>query len=188
MIRAAFRELITPRLLLRRLRPEDAPLFYERLGGSAAVTKHMLWVHHKDLSESIASIQKVLLRYEAGTCFRWAIARHADDTIIGIIDLLAFDERDSSCSFAYMLGQEFWGQGYATEALQAVLDFAFSQMGIRVVSADHFAKNPASGAVMRKVGMRYIRTIPGKYQKDGIAHDATEYRITKEEWEQNARR
>lgn len=187
MIRAAFQELRTQRLLLRKLRMEDALPFFRRLGGSAAVTEYMLWVPHQDPSESVASIQKTLHRYETGRCFRWAIALQENDSLIGIIDLLAFDDQADSCSFAYMLGQEFWGRGYGTEALQAVLNYAFCQMGVRVVTADHFAENPASGAVMRKAGMRCVRTIPGKYRKNGIIHDAVEYRITKDDWKQNAR-
>lgn len=184
---AKFQELETPRLTLRKLRMGDTQVFFDRLGGSAAVTEHMLWIPHKDLSESAASIRKVLARYETGRCYRWGIALRESDSLIGIIDLLSFDEVSDSCSFAYMLGQEFWGRGFGTEALTAVLEFAFTQLGIRSVIADHFAENPASGAVMRKAGMVYTRTIPGKYEKNGIRHDAVEYRITKEEWMQNPR-
>ena len=185
---APFQELETPRLLLRKLRPEDCMDFYHRLGGSPEVTEHMLWVPHRDLEESMTSIRKTLARYEAGTGYRWAIARREDDSLLGIIDLLGFDETLDSCSFAYMLGREFWGKGYGTEALSAVLDFAFSRMELKLVTADHFVENPASGAVMAKAGMTRIRTIPGKYEKNGIRHDAVEYRITKEAWMQKARR
>lgn len=188
MTYAAFQVLDTRRLRLRKLRREDAQVFFDRLGGSTAVTEHMLWVPHRDLSESAASIEKALRRCETGRGYRWAIVLKETEELIGIIDLLAFDETADSCSFAYMLGQDFWGRGFGTEALTAVLDFAFSQMGIRVVTADHFAENPASGAVMRKAGMHCVRRIPGKYQKNGMIHDAVEFRITKEEWEQNARR
>lgn len=188
MVYADFQELLTPRLLLRRLRLTDAPDFFHRLGGSETVTEHMLWVPHRDLSESVASVQKTLAHYEAGSCYRWAIALRDTDTLIGIIDLLALDPEADSCSFAYMLGQEFWGRGYGTEALTAVLRFAFSQLTVQAVIADHFAENPTSGAVMRKAGMAYSRTIPGKYRKNGILHDAHEYRITRDEWEQHTRR
>lgn len=185
---AAFQTLKTPRLVLRKLRTADTQTFFDRLGSSQAVTRYMLWVPHKDLSESAASIQKVLARYETGRCYRWGIALRETDSLIGIIDLLAFDEGSDSCSFAYMLGQDFWGRGFGTEALTAVLDFAFSQMGIQAVTADHFAENPASGAVMRKAGMQRVGTIPRKYQKGGVFHDAVEYRITKEDWNHMARR
>lgn len=185
---AAIENLQTPRLLLRKLRLEDAQDFFDRLGGSAAVTEHMLWVPHESISQSIASIRKVLTRYEAGSCFRWAITLRSSAALIGIIDLLGFDEDAGTCSFAYMLGQDFWGQGYGTEAVMAVFEFAFSVLKVDAIIADHFAENPASGAVMRKAGMHYVQTIPDKYVKNGIRHDAVEYRITKEEWEQNARR
>lgn len=186
MGQTAFPVLETPRLILRRFRREDTPLFFRRLGGSETVSAHMLWVPHKDICESAASIEKTLARYDAGHCCRWAIALRESDALIGMIDLLAFDETSRSCSFAYMLGQDFWGQGYGTEALTAVLDHAFGRLGIRTVTSDHFADNPASGAVMRKAGMHYTRTIPGKYEKNGVRHDAVEYRITQAEW--NARR
>lgn len=184
---APFRTLITPRLTLRKLSLSDAPLFYARLGGSEAVTKHMLWVPHRELSESEESIRKALARYDAGKFYRWAITETGAEGIIGIIDLLRFDEEAGTCSFAYMLSEEFWGRGYGTEALKAVLDFAFRDMEMAAAEADHFAENPASGAVMRKAGMRYTHTVPGLYEKNGIRHDALRYRITREEWKNRYR-
>ena len=182
MYYAAFRTLETPRLYLRKLEAEDAPLFYTRLGGNASVARYMLWVPHSDLSQSEASIQRAISLYDTGRFYRWAITLAGEDSLIGMIDLLRFDEQAGTCSFAYMLGEEFWGRGYGTEALKAVLDFAFRDMEMAAVEADHFAENPASGAVMRKAGMRYTHTIPGLYEKNGIRHDAPQYRITREEW------
>lgn len=174
--------LKTSRLILRKLTREDAPLYFARLGSSESVTKHMLWNPHRDISESIASIEKALRRYEEGTSCRWAIALKEDNSLIGIIDLLRFDEKDRSCSFAYMLGADFWGKGYGTEAVRAAFGFAFDVLQVEAIVADHFAENPASGAVMRKVGMTHIRTLPEKYVKNGKMHDAQEYKITAEQW------
>lgn len=185
---ADFRPLETPRLRLRRLTMEDVPVYFSRIGSSRRVTEHMLWQPHKDISESAASIQKVLRRYEDGNCYRWGIALKSDESLIGIIELLRFDEQENGCSFAYMLGEDFWGQGYGTEALKAVFAFAFTHMQVEGITADHFAANPASGAVMRKAGMGFVRYLPQKYEKNGTRIDAVEYRITKEDWEKNPRR
>lgn len=174
--------LKTDRLVLRKLEERDTPLYFQRLGSSQEVTRHMLWVPHREIAESAASIQKVLRRYEEGASYRWAIALKRDDSLIGIIDLLHFDETANTCSFAYMLGKEFWNQGYGTEAVEAAFRFAFTQMEVEAIIADHFAENPASGAVMRKAGMAYVRTLPEKYEKLGVRHDAVEYCITKEQW------
>ncbi len=174
--------LETRRLLLRKLNMQDASHYFTRLGSSEQVTENMLWDPHRDISESIASIRKTLARYEAGRCYRWGIALRSDDSLIGVIELLRFDEAANTCSFAYMLGEDFWGVGYGTEALEAVFRFAFTECKIEAIVSDHFAENPASGAAMRKAGMRYVGTLSGKYEKHGIRHDALQYRITKEEW------
>ena len=177
------RELHTKELILRKVRREDAPLYYARIGSREAVTRYMLFSPHRDMSESVESMENVLRRYETGRCYRWAIALKEDDSIIGIIELLRFDEADESCSFAYMIGDEFWGRGFGTQALKAALDFAFSEMELSAVEADHMAANPASGAVMRKAGMAYVRTEKGKYQKNGCIYDAPVYRITRQQWQ-----
>lgn len=183
MIYAPMETLMTKRLVLRKLTMEDVPCFFGRLGGNERVTEHMLWVPHRHISESAASIDKVLARYKTGCCYRWGITLCESNELIGIIDLLGFEEARSACSFAYMLGEDFWGQGYGTEAVQAVFDFAFDKMQIAVIEADHFAENPASGTVMYKAGMKNIGMVPGKYEKDGVSHDAILYRITQKDWE-----
>lgn len=179
---AEFREIRTERLLLRKLRLEDAQEYYARIGSSEAVTRYMLWSPHGSLADSVASIEKVLRRYETGRCYRWGAALREDDRIIGVIELLRFDEQKNTCSFAYMLAEEFWGRGYGTEMLRAALDFAFRQMQVEAVEADHMAENAASGAVMRKAGMRYVGTEKAKYEKSGVLHDAHAYQIERCEW------
>ena len=177
-----FQELETERLLLRRIGMEDIQEYYERLFGDGDVCKYLLFDPHQDIGESLQSIEKTLERYETGRCYRWGIALKEDNSLIGVIELLRFDEETGSCSFAYMLGEDFWGKGYGTEALRASFVFAFTQMQVREIIADHFACNGASGAVMRKAGMTHRRTLPSKYEKNGILYDAEEYGITREQW------
>ena len=184
MVYADFQELKTPRLVLRRLRLEDATDFF-CFGGSEAVTRYMLWRPHKSVEESEASIRKALCRYADGKYYRWGISLRETDKLIGMIDLLGFSEEENCCTFAYMLSAEFWGKGYGTESLKAVLAFAFEKLELSRVEADHFASNAASGAVMRKAGMSYVCTQLGKYEKDGILYDAPWYRITRKEWEKS---
>lgn len=180
---APFHELRTPRLCLRKLQLEDAPCFFTQLGGNEQVAKSMMWIPHQTLSESEASIRKALQRYESGQFYRWAITLRESGALIGIIDLLRFDEESSTCSFAYMLSPDHWNKGYGTEAVKEVFSFAFRELEMEVITADHFADNPASGAVMRKAGMTRIGVTAAKYEKQGTLHDAVYYRISKEEWE-----
>lgn len=176
------RELRTENLILRKVCREDASLYFERFGSRETVTRYMLFMPHETLVDSVETIENVLRRYETGRCYRWAIALAEDNSIIGIIELLKFDEETGTCSFAYMIGDDFWGKGYGTQALKAALGFGFEQMELNAVEADHMSANPASGAVMRKAGMTYVRTDEGKYQKNGCIYDAIVYRITRQEW------
>ena len=167
------RELQTARLRLRRLSFDDVYDYYERLGSDGEVSKYMLFEPHQDIGETLALIEETLVRYEEENFYRWGIEN--EDGLIGVIELLHFDEESESCSFAYMLGKQWWGQGYATEAVQEVFRFAAEELGVKKITADHMAPNAASGAVMRKAGMVQVGVIPGKYEKHGQRHDAIVY-------------
>ncbi|MBQ7000963.1 MAG: GNAT family N-acetyltransferase [Oscillospiraceae bacterium] len=174
---ANFHPIETERLYLRQLRLEDVYEYYERLFGDGDVSRYMLFDPHQDIGESLESLQRKLERYEEGPYYCWGVTTKEEDSLIGLIELLRFDEAAESCSFVYMLGCDYWGQGYGTEMLQAVIRFAFEELGIERIVADHMTKNPASGAVMRKAGMTRIDTEEGKYEKLGIRYDADVYEI-----------
>ena len=82
--------------------------------------------------------------------------------------------------FAYMLGCDYWNRGYGTEALKAVIRFAFEELEMKRIVADHMVENPASGAVMRKAGMVHTGTQRAKYEKAGRVYDAEVYEIRNE--------
>ena len=170
---AELRELQTERLMLRRLSFDDVYDYYERLGSDGEVSKYMLFEPHQDIGESLALIEEALVRYEEESFYRWGIEN--GDGLIGVIELLHFDEESESCSFACMLGKPWWGQGYAAEAVQEVFRFAREELEVKKLTADHMAPNAAAGALMRRVGMVQVGVIPGKYEKHGQRHDAVVY-------------
>ena len=172
---AELRELQTERLTLRRLSFDDLYDYYERLGSDGEVSKYMLFEPHQDIGETLALIEEALVRYEEENFYRWGIEN--EDGLIGVIELLHFDEESESCTFTCMLGKQWWGQGYATEAVQEIFRFAKEELGVKKITADHVAPNAASGAVMRKAGMVQVGILPGKYEKHGQRHDAIVYEL-----------
>jgi len=177
---AAFHPIETDRLYLRRLQMEDIYEYYERLFGDGDVSRYMLFEPHQDISESLQSLQRKLEKYEEGNYYCWGITEKGEGSLIGLIELLRFDEAAESCSFVYMLGCNYWNMGYGTEALKAVFRFAFEELELQRIVADHIAKNAASGAVMRKAGMKHIGTELEKYEKLGLKFDAETYEICSE--------
>ena len=177
---AEFRCLETDRLVLRQLQMEDVYEYYERLFGDGDVARYMLFEPHQDISESLTSLERKLERYEQGRFYCWGVVQKEEDGLIGLVELLRFDEDRGTCSFVYMLGCNYWNQGYGTEMLKAVFRFAFEELDVQRIVADHMTKNSASGAVMRKAGMKHIGTEPEKYEKLGIKYDAEVYEIRNE--------
>ncbi len=172
-----FHSIETDRLYLRQLQMEDVYEYYERLFGDGDVSRYMLFEPHQDIAESLESLQRKLDRYEEGECYCWGVTEKGEDSLIGLIELLRFDPRDDSCSFVYMLGCNYWNKGYGTEMLKAVFRFAFEELDVQRITADHIAQNAASGAAMAKAGMQHIGTVVGKYEKLGMQFDAEVYEI-----------
>lgn len=181
---AELETLETERLILRKLSMEDLYDYYERIGSDGEVSKYMLWEPHQDIGETLETFEKTLAAYEEGNYYRWVAEEKNGDGVIGTMSLLRFDEEEDSCSFAYMFAKDWWGKGYATEAMTAVLNFAVEKMGIKKITADHFAGNDASGAVMRKLGMTHIGTVKDKYEKHGHKVDAELYELVLDQTEE----
>lgn len=172
-----FRSIETDRLNLRRLQMEDVYEYYERLFGDADVSRYMLFEPHQDISESLEHLQEKLDRYGQGDFYCWGITEKDDDSLIGLAELQDFDEGEDSCGFGLMLGCNYWNRGYGTETLKAVFRFAFEELDVDCIRAEHMDKNGACGTAMKKAGMAHIGTVPEKYRKLGTAMDAEVYEI-----------
>jgi len=174
---ADFKPLETEHLLLRKLALGDVYEYYERLFGDADVSRYMLFDPHQTIMESLESVQRKLKRYDEEPFYCWAVEQKEEGGLIGLVELLRFDEEAESCSFVYMLGCNYWNQGFGTEMLKAVFRFAFEELEVERIVADHITENIASGRVMEKAGMKHIGTETGKYEKFGAVYDAEVYEI-----------
>ena len=175
-----FHPIETEHLLLRKLELGDVYEYYERLMGDADVSRYMLFDPHQTIMESLEDMQQKLRRYEEEPFYCWGVEQKEEAGLMGMVQLLRFDEQADSCSFVYMLGCNYWNQGYGTEILKAVIRFAFEELEVQRILADHMTKNIASGKVMEKAGMKHIGTETGKYEKMGILYDAEIYEICNE--------
>ena len=174
---AEFHPIETERLLLRQLQLGDVYEYYERLFGDGEVAQYMLFDPHQTIMESLESVQRKLKRYEEENYYCWGVERKEEGGLMGLVELVRLDEQANTCSFVYMLGCDYWNQGYGTEILKAVFRFAFEELEVERILADHMTKNVASGRAMEKAGMKHIGTEEGKYEKVGILYDAEIYEI-----------
>lgn len=110
-----------------------------------------------------------------------AITDKQDGTLMGAIGLILTPEHRRA-ELGYWIGRDFWGRGLATEAGRAILKYAFEELRLEAVFANHLAPNTASGKVMLKLGMNYQGTRPRYYLHRGQFYDAAMYGIVREEF------
>ena len=98
-------------------------------------------------------------RWEKGNSACFAITRRDGGLLLGAISLVNI--ADGTAELGYWLGVDGWGHGYMTEACREILRFAAEDLRLRRVEARVLARNPASGRVLEKVGLRYLEQIEG---------------------------
>ena len=151
----------TERLILRRISSDDAILMYKNWTSDPLVTKHLTWDIHKNIevTKKYASFKEE--RYSNELCFDWIVVLKEINEPIGEIEAVKVLSADKLVEMGYCFGSKFWNKGYATEALNAFIDYMFNKVEVEKVSACHISTNPASGRAMIKAGMQYDATLKG---------------------------
>ena len=111
---------------------------------------------------------------------RLVIRIQSDGQLCGGIGLHP-DNEHNRAELGYWIGVPFWGNGYATEAAQAVVRYGFESLHFNRIFAAHLAGNDASGNVLRKVGMRYEGRMRQAVMKCGKFIDLERYAVLRED-------
>lgn len=173
--------LETERLLLRKVEMRDAEDMYE-YSRDPLVAKHVLWDAHTSVRDTRGYIRYMIRKYRAGEPSSWCIVEKSTDKAVGTIGYMWYQPENSACELGYSLARRCWNQGYMTEALRAVLDYTFLELGFNRVEAQHETENPASGAVMRKCGMQKEGTLRSRLYNKGRYVDVDLYAILKSDY------
>ena len=88
----------------------------------------------------------------------------------------------------FWIGMDWWGKGYATEAAQEVIRYGFEHLKLNRVYAHHMVRNPASGRVLEKVGMKREGLLRQRVRKWGVFEDVVLMAILNEDWNQSGKR
>ncbi|MBQ9951911.1 MAG: GNAT family N-acetyltransferase [Clostridia bacterium] len=176
-------ELETDRLILRKLTMRDAADIFE-YSRDPQVAKHVLWEAHRSISESRLYLRYMLRKYRNCEPASWGIELKSTGKIIGTIGYMWIQSDNAVAEVGYSLARAHWGQGIMTEALEAVIAYAFDSLRLNRVEAIHEPDNPASGAVMRKCGMQLEGRLRKKLCNKGRYVDVDLYAILKSDYKQ----
>jgi ribosomal-protein-alanine N-acetyltransferase len=146
---SAAREIVTARLILSEPRIDDARDVFERYASNPEVTRFLAWPRHESMAATEA-----FLAFSASEWQRWPagpylIRSRTDRELLGGTGL-GFESPTAAVT-GYVLAKDAWGQGYATEALAAMIEVA-RQVGVTHLSALCHPEHRASQRVLEKCG------------------------------------
>ncbi len=175
-----FPTIETKRLILRPFGPQDA-VDVKLLAGDKAISDTTLNIPHPykvEMALEWISHHQDEVANDQGITF--AITQKSDRFLVGAISLMKIT-RHHQAELGYWIGKPFWNDGICTEAAQAVLHFAFIELSLIRIHAQHMSRNPSSGRVMQKLGMQHEGTRKKHAKKGDKFEDMELYGILKED-------
>ena len=150
--------IATDRLLLRALEPSDLLELYA-YASVPGVGERAGWKHHESIRESQAILQKLIDQRDV-----LAVIHKADHTMIGTVGLHhSWANEDEAYKqykvkeIGYVLSKAYWGKGLMTEAVNAVIRYAFDTLGLDALTCSHFMENNQSRRVIEKCGFQFVK-------------------------------
>ena len=172
----------TTRLILRRAIREDAEAMFRNWASDPKVTKYLTWPTYEKVETAYQILDVWSKEYEKPNYYQWMIVLKELDEPIGSISVVRQNDRIEEAEIGYCIGSRWWHQGIMTEALTAVIEYLFTEVGMNRVAARHDPNNLHSGGVMRKCGMKYEGTNRACDRNNQGICDAAQYAILRSEW------
>jgi len=173
----------TKRLILRQIVASDAEdIFAYSKGQNTGPDAG--WKPHETLEETRKIMDDAFL--DQNSIF--GIVLKETNKLIGSIGLVKDSMRENEAvrMLGYALGEDFWGQGFMTEAANAILDFGFETMKLDLISATCYPFNARSRRVLEKIGFHYEGTLARAERRyDDQVLDKDCFSLSKEEYSRN---
>ena len=170
-------KLETERLILRRYNESDLNAFYEILHDDRLHE----YIPFPDLTleQELEYIRNCMKDVETDKCEKWAIVLKENNETLGNISVNTIVKKHNYCDVGYVIRYDYWGKGYATEALKVVSDYLLDS-GYHLVECTCNELNKQSSRVMEKAGFKKDGTIPNRrLNKDGTYSGVDFYSKTK---------
>jgi RimJ/RimL family protein N-acetyltransferase len=178
--------LETERLLLRPLTPDDAATV-ARLAGSREIAHTTISIPHPYSEDQARGwIAAHTGQSATGKEIVFGVVTREDAQLIGAVGLREIDTEHSQAELGFWIAVQAWGKGYATEATRQVIRYAFEELKPNRVYAHHMVRNPASGKVLEKLGMKREGLLRQRVRKWGVFEDVVLMAILHDDWRQRS--
>lgn len=174
--------VVTSRLKLRPFSLADASEV-QRMAGSIKVAQMTATIPHPYPDGAAETwISSHPGQFSNGDAVTWALEDLSSGRLVGCIGF-GVNKAHKRSEVGYWVGEEFWGNGYCTEALKAGIDFCFPHFELNKITSRHLSHNPASGKVMMKAGMTQEGYLKQDVFRYGQFADMVVFGLLRSEWE-----
>lgn len=176
--------ITTDRLIVRMVRVEDLADLLE-VNGDGEVTHFLPYATWQTLADARAWFERMRGLVETGTAVQLVIERRTDAKVIGTALVFKYDEGSARAELGYVIGRAHWRQGYAGEALRALLAHAFEVLHLRRIEAEVNPDNLASNALLRALGFVHEGLLRERWVAKGRAYSVNVYGLLAGDWAQS---
>ncbi|MBY0096861.1 GNAT family N-acetyltransferase [Mesobacillus maritimus] len=149
---------------------------------SKEVTKYIPFPTHKNLEDTRKFIDYLLEQYQINKKLLWGIQLKETSKLIGTIEFVTFETAHNKAEIAYVLSEDYWGDGIMTEAAKEVIKFGFKSLNLTRIQARTFKENIGSQKVLNKIGMTYEGTLRKSMFIKGDYQDINMFSVLNEEY------
>lgn len=146
----------TERLLLQRLKYEDAEEIFYAYASKPEATQYLAWPTHQSIDDTRNFLKYAIESWDFGTDYSYSI-RLKNHVLIGSIGVV---HDNGKIQLGYVISPGHWGKGYATEACSRILSILKAFGGIYRIGTFVDAENVASLRVLKKSGMEEEARLP----------------------------
>ncbi len=159
-------QLETERLILRRYKESDIELMYEIITDKR-LTEYIQYPD-KTYEEELEAIKKWILEADENEKEKWVIETKDNHIVVGNIEVNTVNKKNNYCNVGYTIRYNYWGNGYAAEALTKVSDYLLQERNYYLVECSCNELNTQSSKVMLKAGFKKDGYIASRrINKDG---------------------
>jgi RimJ/RimL family protein N-acetyltransferase len=178
--------LDSERLRLRALDVRDAPDVYALYADRVAV-RYGYAPPMNDLDDARRVIQETIALARGRTLFHFGVADRQDDRVVGHATLFNWDQPQRRAEIGYSIRRDLWGQGLGSEAVSALMAFAFERLDLRRIEADADPRNAASIRLLEKLGFVREGYLRERWEVNGEIQDAVYFGLLRREWVSRSR-
>ena len=162
---------------------KDAPILHLLAGRREIADTTISIPHPYSEQQALQWIVGTAELFAKGKVVVFAIELKGAGDLVGTMGLRDIDSEHSQAELGFWIAVECWRKGYATEAARTVVGFGFEHLGLNRIYAHHMVRNPASGRVLAKVGMKREGLLRQHVRKNKVYEDVVAMGLVRQDRE-----